>query len=126
MVQPLPATCFRGQGRLCLRLQAFALLAAPLILLLAGCGTGGVYANPGALSFSLSPGVNTIHGCTGCNATNALGRSVHRFTTTLPDQNVTVKWSLSGGDAVSGPGTINAAGEYVPPAISLPTALRWW
>ena len=117
MQQTIPAAGVRGPGTGRVRLKAFALLTAPLILLLAGCGMGGVSANSGAVSFSLSPGVSAIDtNCTGCNSTNALGRSVHRFTTTLPDPNAEVSWSVSGGDAVSGPGTISSAGEYTPPS----------
>jgi len=116
---PLPrlAAVLRGQRKSGVRLRIPVLLTAPLLLLLAGCGAGGVSANSTAFRFSLSPGFASIDtNCTGCNATNALGRSVQKFTPTLPGGVGTVTWSLAGGDPVSGPGTISSTGEYIPPS----------
>lgn len=93
----------------------FAILA-PVAFLAAGCSSGLVAANPSPTSFSIDTNSTAIDtNCTGCNATNALGRSVQRFSTTLPDSNA-VSWKLSGGDPLSGPGTIGPTGEYTPPS----------
>ena len=75
-----------------------------------------VGANSSPTSFSITSNSTSIDtNCTGCNSTNALGRTVHRFATTLPDSGA-VSWKLSGGDPVSGPGTITPTGEYTPPS----------
>src|ERR1039458_201118 len=92
--------------------------AVAAVLVLAGCGTANVTANSSNASFSLSPTTVTIDtNCTGCNATDAHGRAVHQFAAITPNgSRATVTWSLSGGDAGAGAGTINAAGEYTPPS----------
>ena len=94
-----------------------ALLAAPL-LLLAGCSSSGVTANPSNGTFSISPGTALIDtNCTGCNATNSNGTAVEQLSATLASGAAAgVTWSASGGDANSGAGTINAAGQYTPPS----------
>jgi hypothetical protein len=47
----------------------------------------------------------------------AQGKSAEQFSATLANGSpATVTWSVSGGDANSGPGTINADGQYVPPS----------
>jgi hypothetical protein len=94
------------------------MLLAPALLLAAGCGSGLVNANSSTSAFSITPSVAAIDSnCAGCNATNAQGSSVHQFTATLPNgRPAEVAWSVSGGDAASGPGSINASGQYTPPS----------
>ena len=98
-------------------LTAGWLFAAPLLIALAGCGTAIVTANSANSAFSLSPGAAVLDtNCTGCNATDAHGLAVHRFRAALANGAATaVTWSVSGGDAMAGPGHINAVGEYTPP-----------
>jgi hypothetical protein len=94
------------------------MLLAPALLLAAGCGSGLVNANSSNAAFSISPGTAAIDtNCAGCNATNAQGSSVHQFTATLPNgRPAEVTWSVTGGDAASGPGSISASGQYTPPS----------
>jgi hypothetical protein len=68
--------------------------------------------------FSIAPGIVSLDtNCTGCNGTNPQGLAAEQFTATLAGGSAaTVTWSVSGGDANSGPGTINAAGQYTPPS----------
>jgi hypothetical protein len=96
---------------------ASALLAFILIFL-AGCGGGPVTANSSNPTFSVSPGRAAIDtNCTGCNATSAHGTPVHQFSATLNSGGpAPVTWSVSGGDEVTGAGTINAGGQYTPPS----------
>jgi hypothetical protein len=55
--------------------------------------------------------------CTGCNSVKAGGTSVQQFSATLAGGGAAlVAWAVSGGDAVSGTGTINANGQYTPPS----------
>jgi hypothetical protein len=93
------------------------MLLAPALLFAAGCGSGPVTANSFNAALSVSPGAASIDtNCTGCNATNARGGPVHQFAATLAGEGAPeVAWSVSGGDAVSGPGSINANGQYTPP-----------
>ena len=95
----------------------FPMLLAPALLLMAGCADGGVAANPSNATFSISPGTGAIDtNCTGCNAANAQGTSVEQFTATLSSGGAAaVAWSVFGGDANSGPGSITSAGLYTPP-----------
>jgi len=99
-----------------LPLRTLAILLAPALLVLAGCTAGHVTADPSNGSFSISPGVGAIDtNCTGCNATSTKGTSVEQFTATLTGGGAApVTWSVSGGDANSGPGTITSAGQYTP------------
>ena len=103
-------------------LLAGSLAAAPFVIALAGCGTATVTANSASSAFSISPGIASIDtNCTGCNATDGRGLPVHRFTARLTTgltngAAAPVTWSVSGGDAVAGPGRITAAGEYTPPS----------
>jgi hypothetical protein len=104
-------------------LRTLALVAAPALLLAAGCGSGLVTAGSSNAVFSVAPFASSIDtNCTGCNATNAQGASVHQFTATLAGATqrnssaAEVTWSVSGGDATSGPGSINASGQYTPPS----------
>lgn len=56
--------------------------------------------------------------CTGCNATRERGTAAYRISATEADgAPAEVTWTLSGGDARAGAGTINAAGEYTPPGF---------
>ena len=100
------------------RLGALAMVLAPALLLAAGCASGSVAANPSNGTFSISPGTGSIDiNCTGCDATNSSGRPVEQFTATLTGGGAAnVTWSVSGGDANSGAGTITAAGQYTPPS----------
>ncbi|HEY2418868.1 MAG TPA: hypothetical protein VGH84_13175, partial [Steroidobacteraceae bacterium] len=95
-----------------------SLLAAPVLALLAGCGTATVTANSANAAFAISPGAATIDtNCTECNGSNARGLPVHRFTARLANGSAArVTWSISGGDAIAGPGSISASGEYTPPS----------
>jgi hypothetical protein len=102
--------------RLCLR--KISLLLAPALLLVAGCGSDFVTANSSNAVFSITPGTAAIDtNCTGCNAISAQGTSVQQFTAMLANgAPAEVIWSVSGGDAVSGHGSINASGQYTPPS----------
>ena len=101
-----------------LPLRTLAILLAPALLVLAGCTAGHVTADPSNGSFSISPGVGAIDtNCTGCNSTTVQGASVRQFTATLAGGGpAEVTWSVAGGDATSGPGSINASGQYTPPS----------
>jgi hypothetical protein len=95
-----------------------ALLLAPALLVAAGCSNGRVSADPSNSAFSIAPGTGSVDtNCTGCNATSTQGTSVERFSATLAGGGpAAVTWSVSGGDANSGPGAITAAGQYAPPS----------
>jgi hypothetical protein len=77
-----------------------------------------VSANPSNGMFSISPGVGSIDtNCTGCNAASAQGTAAEQFTATLTGGGAAdVAWSVSGGDATSGPGSISPTGQYTPPS----------
>lgn len=116
---PTPKTKIRGN--LCLP-RAFApVLLAPVVAVLmagvSGCGTTAGAVNSAAANLSITPGISTLDtNCTGCNATNGHGTAVQQFAALLAGGNpATVKWSISGGDPVAGPGTIDASGRYTPP-----------
>jgi hypothetical protein len=98
--------------------RKFSLLLATALLTLAGCGGGLRGANSTNSAFSVTPRTGSIDtNCTGCNATNAQGASVHQFAATLPNGSpAEVTWSVSSGDATSGPGSITASGQYTPPS----------
>ncbi len=93
-------------------------LLVSLLAFLAGCGGGTVTANPVNATFSISPNARFIDtNCTGCNATNAHGSPVLQFRAALNDGGAAaVTWSVSGGDATAGAGSISAAGQYTPPS----------
>jgi hypothetical protein len=97
--------------------RIFSLFLAPGLLALAGCGNSMVTATPANAALSVTPRTGSIDtNCTGCNAINAQGGSVHQFTATLAGGGTAeVVWSVSGGDAVAGPGSINQSGQYTPP-----------
>src|SRR3954468_6911221 len=95
-----------------------SLVAAPFLIAVAGCGTATVTANSVNSAFSISPATAAIDtNCNRCNANNARGLPVHRFAARSTNGAAApVTWSVSGGDAVAGPGSITAAGEYTPPS----------
>ncbi len=97
--------------------RVLAIAVFPALLVLAGCG-GAVSGNSLIGTFSVSPNTAAIDtNCTGCNATNSSGTAVEQFSATLSGGgSAGVTWSLSGGDANSGPGTITADGQYTPPS----------
>ncbi|MGH9562391.1 MAG: hypothetical protein ACRD3S_13140, partial [Terracidiphilus sp.] len=102
---PLPGAWF---GRL------VAVTIVPAALILAGCG-GPIVG--GTSNLSISPGTAVIDtNCAGCNATSASGIVVEQFSAALGSGGTPVNWSVSGGDAISGPGSINANGQYTPPS----------
>jgi hypothetical protein len=88
------------------------------LALLAGCGASEVTANPTNATFTISPGITAIDtSCTGCNATSAHGSAVQQFSAVLNNGGqAPVAWSVSGGDATAGAGTITAVGQYTPPS----------
>jgi len=94
------------------------MLLAPALLMAAGCGGVMGTANSSNAAFSVTPGSSSIDtNCTGCNATSANGGLVHQFTATQTNGGpAEVTWSVSGGDAVSGAGSISANGQYTPPS----------
>jgi len=96
--------------------RTFSMLLVPALLVLAGCG-GRVTANPSNATFSIAPGSNAIDtNCTGCNATGTHG-SEEQFTAKLASGGAAnVTWSVSGGDASSGAGSVSATGQYTPPS----------
>jgi hypothetical protein len=96
---------------------ALALVPA-LLLVVSGCGSTAVTANSSNGAFSISPSTALIDtNCTACNATSAAGASVLQFTATLSSGGAaSVTWSVSGGDANSGPGSITSSGQYTPPS----------
>jgi hypothetical protein len=97
--------------------RALAILMAPVLLFAVGCAGGDVAANPSNATFSIAPGTSSIDtNCTGCNAASSKGTSVEQFTATLTGGGTAaVTWSVSGGDANSGPGSISSSGQYTPP-----------
>jgi hypothetical protein len=102
--------------RICrLRLRVLFAMALPALFAMAGCGGSTAASSNGY--YSLAPGSAVIDtNCVGCNAANATGAAVEQITATLTGGGAApVIWSLSGGDAVSGAGTIAADGKYSPP-----------
>ena len=112
----LRAQALSGRRGSALRIPAA--LLAPALLLLAGCGGSLVAANSFNATFSISPGSGAIDtNCTGCNAANLGSGSVQQFSATLSGGGAApVVWSVSGGDPVSGPGSIRPNGQYTPPS----------
>ena len=104
--------------KLSYQIRLLTVVSAPALVLLAGCASGGVSANPTNALFSVSPGASVIDtNCTGCNAVGPQGSAVQQFSATLATGGAAeVVWSVSGGDAISGPGAISASGQYTPPS----------
>ncbi len=103
------------------RLAQFAgALLVPAVFVMAGCGGNLAAANPAQAnsSLSLTPGPASIDTkCTGCNAASSHGLAVEQFSAKLPSgETADVVWSVSGGDAVSGAGSITSNGQYTPPS----------
>ena len=98
--------------------RVLAMTLVPALCFLAGCGGGKVVANASNGTFSITPGTGSIDtNCTGCNAASSSGASVEQFTATMNGGGAaSVTWKVSGGDANSGAGTINASGQYTPPS----------
>jgi hypothetical protein len=97
-------------------LRTLTLIAVTTVLALAGCGGGAVSANGGG-SISISPGTATIDAnCTGCNSSSSSGTTEQFTATTSGGGSASVTWSVSGGDALAGPGTISSSGQYTPPS----------
>lgn len=96
--------------------RLLAIAAVPVLLVLAGCG-GAASTGSSNGTFSISPGTSAIDtNCTGCNATNSTGTAVDQFAATLNGGGpAAVAWTVSGGDANSGAGTISSTGQYTPP-----------
>ena len=87
----------------------------PALVVLAGCG-GTLSSVSSSDSLSISPGTATIDtNCAGCNISTTSGGLVEQFTATLSGGAAGVNWTVSGGDANSGPGTITSSGQYTPP-----------
>src|SRR5208337_607364 len=96
--------------------RVLASTTLPALLLLAGCG-GVLSGGSSSGSLSISPGTATIDAnCTGCNTTTTSGGLVEQFSATFSGSAANVTWTVSGGDANSGPGAINSSGQYTPPA----------
>lgn len=113
---PSRAAGRRFPSSLHLLVRASAFAAVPVFLLLAGCGGSASGSSNG--TFSVSPGTATIDtNCTGCNNTNSsTGQPYEQFIATLSSgSSASVNWSVSGGDANAGPGTISSDGQYTPP-----------
>ena len=94
-----------------------AIAALPTFLVLAGCGGGVASTTTSNGTFSISPTTLSIDtNCTGCNAATSSGAVVEQFSATLSSGGAaSVTWSVSGGDANSGAGTITSSGQYTPP-----------
>lgn len=109
----------RAYGGLRPLFLAGALLLGPLFLVIAGCGAPTVSARAANGAFSISPATLSIDtNCTGCNAVDAKGAPVHRFVAKLAiDTPADVLWSISGGDAGAGAGSIDGTGSYRPPSF---------
>jgi hypothetical protein len=111
----------RSKSRQTAVFRLFAAAVFPLLIVLAGCGGGGMSANTASNStFTIAPGSAAIDtNCVGCNAKNSSGSAVEQFSATLASgAPAAVMWSTSaGGDSNSGRGTINAStGQYTPPS----------
>jgi hypothetical protein len=109
----------RGKIRFLRRWPGRVLVSAllPATFVLAGCGGTlvGSSSSPSS-SLSISPGTATIDAnCTGCNTTTTTGGLVEQFSASFSGSTAKVNWTISGGDANSGAGTINANGQYTPP-----------
>ncbi len=96
--------------------RTLAIAALPALFALAGCAGTPSGGSSNAV-FSISPGTAAIDtNCTGCNTTNSSGATLEQFSATLSSGGAaSVTWSVSGGDANSGPGTITTSGQYTPP-----------
>ncbi len=97
--------------------RALAVGALPwaMTMALAGCG-GGAKTTSTSGGLSITPGTLTMDtNCTGCNGTNSSGSAIEQFSATLGSAAASVTWSVSGGDATAGAGSISSSGQYTPP-----------
>lgn len=89
--------------------RSFFACAAPLVLIIAGCGGSSYNSNPSNGALTISPATTSID-------TNGQ----IQFTATLPDGSTAtnVNWVVlnSQNDSRIGPGTISTAGLYYPPS----------
>ncbi len=89
----------------------------PPLVFLAGCVSGPPSNGSSSGTLAVLPGAGTIDtNCTGCNATNSSGGLAEQFAATFDGGAPNVNWTVSGGDASAGPGTINSNGQYTPPS----------
>jgi len=98
--------------------RALTCCALASALVLTGCVGGAAGSSSSSNgTFSITPGTVAIDtNCTGCNTTNTSGTAIEQFSATLAGGGAaTVSWSVSGGDANSGAGSISASGQYTPP-----------
>lgn len=104
-----PARSFSVAGRrVAWAARVTGLVFIPLLFVLAGCGGGALAGSSSSGAFAVSPGTATIDtNCSGCNDGTAELFSA--------SGSGSVSWSVSGGDATAGPGTISTAGVYIPP-----------
>ncbi len=87
----------------------------PTLFVLAGCG-GGLVSSTSSSTISISPNTTSIDtNCTGCNTTSPSGNAVEQFSATQAGITASVTWTVSGGDANAGPGSISTIGQYTPP-----------
>jgi len=105
-----------SKKRTALRVMVASLAAA----VIAGCG-GGTVAGSGAngSTFAISPGTAAVDtNCTGCNgSSSSTGAAYEQFSAMLSSGSAAiVNWSVSGGDALAGAGSINSSGQYTPPS----------
>lgn len=111
--------CFK-RGHRGAHLRLFTVFAAFALAFsaLTGCGVNPVTANSSAATFAISPETSQIDtNCTGCNSTGATGGAFLQFSAAVAGNPTTaITWSLAGGDTSSGPGAINAKGQYTPPS----------
>ena len=100
------------------RPRVLAAGAFSAIFVLAGCAGGTASGNTSNGTLSVTPGTASIDtNCTGCNTTSSSNVSVEQFSATLTGGGAaTVNWTVSGGDANSGAGTITSGGLYTPPS----------
>ena len=87
--------------------NTLAMLAAPTILVVAGCGGRVSASNLSGSTASLA-----IHAAAAHIDTNG---STRYFATLADGKPAKVEWSVSGGDPSAGPGKISASGVYTPP-----------
>jgi hypothetical protein len=109
-------------------LRACAILLVSAVAALTGCGHGLAAGSSVNSTFSVTLGSALADAraadtaaidtnCTGCNSVDARGSAVEQFSATLGGGGAApVIWSVSGGDATSGPGTISETGQYTPPS----------
>lgn len=97
--------------------ETFAVGFLLALFVFTGCGSPVTANRTDGGALVILPNITRIDtNCTGCNATNRVGNAVLQFSA---GQHAAlagaVTWTLSGGDASAGPGTISASGQYTPP-----------